>query len=169
MNCISTSDRFKIEYSTKQIPFERGTPEELYKGSIPFGESTLIVRYLGFGKNDWACYKIGRSGGLNYDSNVSTQLPAQTNLHILGFPSGRGAEKRSSVSPVYSQAVVGQSGLDVNGMILTSNINTDGGDSGGPVLLQKDGKYYVVGIHVGYYDGRDDRKGRVVPISYAIR
>lgn len=169
MNCISTSDRFKIEYSTKQIPFERGTPEELYKGSIPFGESTLIVRYLGFGKSDWACYKIGRSGGLNYDSNVSTQLPAQTNLHILGFPSGHGAEKRSSVSPVYSQAVVGQSGLDVNGMILTSNINTDGGDSGGPVLLQKDGKYYVVGIHVGYYGGRDDRKGRVVPISYAIR
>lgn len=170
MECTSTSDNFTIEYSTKNIPFKRGNPKELYKGSFTFGERmTLVVRYLSFANNDWAYYNTGRSGGLDYDSGISRNLPAQTHLHILGFPVGHGAENKNNISPIYSQAVVGQSGLDTNGMILTSNLNTDGGDSGGPVMILKENKYYVVGIHVGRYGGRDDTKGRVVPISNVLR
>ena len=35
-------------------------------------------------------------------------------------------------------------------LILYDDINTSGGQSGSPVDLVKNGRYYTIGIHVGY-------------------
>ena len=54
--------------------------------------------------------------------------------------------------------------------IKTSNDNTDHGNSGGPVLVNKNGKYTVIGILSGANMGSDasHRKGRVIPIGAAL-
>jgi len=164
--CTSTSDSFTIEYSSQNNPFKMGTPKS-QDGKFNDDEGrTWIYRYLNFGAGDWAYIKVNKSGGLAYDPSLSKSLKAQTPLNIIGFPNGFGAGK--NISPLCSQAIAAQSGLNEDGCIITSNNNTDGGNSGGPVLVCIDGVYKIVGIHVGIYGGRDDTKGRVVPIGNAF-
>ena len=107
-------------------------------------------------------------GGIAFDSNASKNLPIQTKLHILGFPAGQGVKKEGSISPIYSTAVTARQGLEDNGTIKTANDNTDHGNSGGPVMIEKGGKYSVIGILSGANVGSASMKGRVVPIGNAL-
>ena len=100
-------------------------------------------------------------------------MPIKTHLDILGYPMGVGAESKSSLSPIYSESSVAREGLDTDGCILLANSETDHGNSGGPVLASKDGKYVVVGIlsgsnRLGSKSGKGSSgkwKDRVVPIA----
>jgi V8-like Glu-specific endopeptidase len=58
---------------------------------------------------------------------------------------------------------VARDGLDTDGTIMTSNDDTQSGNSGGPVFMLEDGNYTVVGILSGSTAG----KGRIVPIKNA--
>lgn len=121
---------------------------------------TLVVKKAGMDTSDWATVNTGKRG-LPYDAALSGQMPIGSTLHILGFPFGRGAESPNAVSPISSRAEVARDGLDVNGTIMTSNDDTQSGNSGGPVFTVKDGQYTVVGVLSGSTLG----KGRVVPIK----
>ncbi|MGM9705017.1 MAG: FHA domain-containing protein [Prevotella sp.] len=164
MVCTSTKGSFTIEYSSQNIPFRMGKAKEAAGTFKDEAGRTWAYRQLSFGSGDWACIKVNNSGNLNYAPGLSKSLKAQTTLNIVGFPNGLGADG-DRISPVCSQAIAAQSGLNSDGCILTSNNNTDGGNSGGPVLVRDGEGYKVVGIHVGIYGGRDDTKGRVVPIG----
>ena len=111
---------------------------------------------------DWGVIKVNKSGGLKYNAQLSKSLKLQTPLYYLGFPGGDGAG--NTISPIFSKGIVGHDKINEEGFILSTNANTDGGNSGGPVFVIKDGVYHVIGIHVGVH-GNHDTRGLVVPIG----
>ena len=165
MLCFSSTDKFKLEYTTQKTIFKSGN-SPYSRGIIPDGDHNWnIVKYNFSNDTDWSYVKVNKSGGLPYDAAISKNLPAKTPLDILGFPLTRGAEDVDNISPIYSTSTVARSGLDVNGTIMLSNEDTQGGNSGGPVLINKDGKYIVVGILSGSTAGKD----RVCPIGSVFK
>ena len=170
MICLSSKGEFTIEYSYNNNPFTCGNSKvynDSYKDSDGRFWNIFVHQY---GNGDWAYTKVNQSGGLAFDGNYSKDLPLNTQLHIFGFPAGQGVKAQGNISPIYSQAVTSRAGLEDDGTIKTSNDNTDHGNSGGPVLATKDGKYVVVGILSGANSGSDSshRKGRVIPIGAAF-
>ena len=143
-------------------------------GTIEFQGMRMPVRVTNFSsRNDYAWISAGKSGGMESDAAFSTSMPVKTHLDILGFPKGVGAESASNISPIYSESSVAREGLDTDGCILLANSETDHGNSGGPVIAAKDGKFVVVGIltgsnRLGSKGGNKSTgkwKDRVVPIA----
>lgn len=168
--CQSSNGDFEIEYSYNENPFTCGKTKKIsdsYKDSDGRFWNIFVHQYAG---GDWAYTKVNKRGGLPFNGNYSKNLPINTQLHIFGFPSRQGAKVQDKISPIYSQAVTARAGLEDNGTIKTSNDNSDHGNSGGPVLAVKDGKYTVVGILSGAKPGSDSshRKGVVIPIGAAF-
>ena len=128
--------------------------------SIRSGRSRVVVRKGVVDDTDWASYQTQERTGLKFNNPLSSTLPVQTDLEVLGFPYGRGAES-IQVTPIYSTSQVAKQGLDVNRTIMVSNDNTERGNDGGPVFVRQDGEYQVVGI----LSGSTFAKGRVVPVS----
>ena len=131
--------------------------------SIRSGRSRVVVRKGVVDDTDWASYQTQERQGLKFNNQLSGTLPVQTDLEVLGFPYGRGAES-IQVTPIYTTCQVARQGLDVNRTIMVSNDNTERGNDGGPVFIRQDGVYQVVGI----LSGSTFAKGRVVPISAVL-
>ncbi|MBQ8938916.1 MAG: FHA domain-containing protein [Paludibacteraceae bacterium] len=114
------------------------------------------------GALDWAYFKTNNSGGLVFNNALSTSLPLQAKLTVLGYPLGIGANSPSDVHPIYSEAVVAREGLE-QGYILTTATTFEHGNSGGPVFATStDGDLIVVGLVSG---GAGRSTGMVVPIA----
>lgn len=112
--------------------------------------------------SDYAYFRTSCSGGLKYNNALSRTLPVQAKLTILGYPMRLGAQSKSDVHPIYSEAVVAREGLE-QGYILTTATTFEHGNSGGPVFAtSSNGELIVVGI-VSAGAGRST--GFVVPIS----
>lgn len=112
-------------------------------------------------QTDFAYFNAG-GNGLPYDSSKSKSLARGTNLTVLGFPLGLGANSPTDINPIYGSGIVSAPGLQ-NGLILTTDTNYEQGNSGGPVFYtDEDGNLVVVGI-VSAGAGRNT--GFVVPIS----
>lgn len=167
MTCTSTTDQFKIEYTYGNMPFRLGSIKPNVFSFDYEGASYVIATHnKGYNSSaDWACIKTDRKGGLDFDSSYSMNMPPQVTLHILGFPANQGTR-----SPIYSSTVTARKGLESNGIIKTSNYDADHGNSGGPVMVEKNGKYKVIGILSGGVEGSDNAhiKGRIVPIGAAF-
>lgn len=165
----SSNDEFKIEYTIDNMPFRLGSVSAKEQTITAEDGTTWVVRHRQYATGgDWAVMPYKGKGGIAFDSNASKNLPIQTKLHILGFPAGQGVKKEGSISPIYSTAVTARQGLEDNGTIKTANDNTDHGNSGGPVMIEKGGKYSVIGILSGANVGSSSMKGRVVPIGNAL-
>lgn len=148
----------KIQFTNKQCKTDRSGD---VAGTVTLENGmTVALKRAEVATSDWVAIGTSKSG-LPYDSDLSVQLPIGTNLQILGFPYGRGGENPSAISPISSHAEVARDGLDVNGTIMTSNDDTQSGNSGGPVFMFENNKFTVVGILSGSTAG----KGRVVPIK----
>ena len=168
MICKSSSDEFRLSYNYSGIQFRLGKAEECGGKYMTESGETRIVRWHNYGGGDWAAVKMNGKKGMEYDASFSMSMPASTPLHILGFPTGQGVKSKGTISPIYSQAVSSRQGLEDDGTIKTSNDNSDHGNSGGPVFVQKEGKLKVIGILTGANKGDDSQKGRVVPIGAAF-
>lgn len=165
MICQSSTDQFEITYKYNSMPFRLGNcKEDAYKVVDEQGRS-WIVRKHNYGVGDFAAVKVSGKSGMVFDASFSTNMPAATKLHILGFPTGQGVKTKGAISPIYTHAVTSRQGVEDNGTVKTSNDNTDHGNSGGPVFVEKDGKLIVVGILSGANKGDDSMKGRIVPIG----
>lgn len=151
----------QIQFTNKQCRMDRNN-DDVGTGTLKDGTKIALKKAVD-ATTDWAVVKTSKSG-LPFDSQLSVNLPIGTSLQVLGFPYGRGGENPKAPSPISSHAEVAREGLDVNGTIMTSNDDTQSGNSGGPVLVLKEQRYTVVGILSGSTAG----KGRVVPIK-AIR
>lgn len=122
----------------------------------------LVLRVADGGGTDWATARPrGARGSIKSGGRLSTRLEAQTELHVLGYPLGTGANSRSDIRPIYSQSSVGRSGLD-SGVILTTGRNIDHGNSGGPAFVNDGGEFKAIGIISA---GRGETLGIIVPIS----
>lgn len=169
MSCYSSTDEFHITYNYKNMPFTVGRSET---HDISFEDEegvTHMVKCYSFGDQDWAYIKMKKSGSLEYDAALSKSLPVQTKLTLVGFPAGQEVTTNGSISPIVTEALTSRQGLEDDGTIMTSNDNTDHGNSGGPVYVNKDGKFFVVGIMSSYVSGVASSKGRVVPIGSVFR
>lgn len=113
---------------------------------------------------DWASIRTNFTDGLVYDTQLSNNLAARTQLDVLGYPLGLAASSGNTFSPIYGSCTVGADGLQ-NGVILITARNFEHGNSGGPVFVYKNRQYIVVGIISA---GAGDNIGFVVPIS-AVR
>lgn len=112
---------------------------------------------------DYAYFNTNQSGaGLKYDSEKSNTLERGTDLTVLGFPYGFGANAENDINPVYGSGTVACEGLN-QGVILTTDTNYEQGNSGGPAFYYNgEGELVVVGI-VSAGTGRT--LGFLVPIS----
>lgn len=170
MFCVSSAGEFSITYNYTKMPFTLGNAHEASsKITDEQGKSWIVRNHNYNGSGDYAYIKVNGKSGMEYDASFSMNMPASTQLHILGFPAKQGVKSKGSISPIYSQAVTSRQGLEDNGTIKTSNDNSDHGNSGGPVLASKDGKLKVVGILSGANSGSASMKGRVVPIGAAFK
>ena len=167
-------DKFSKSFAPNQNPFHMGGHSMETIGTIEFQGMKMPVRVANFSsRNDYAWISAGKSGGMDSDAAFSTSMPVKTHLDILGYPKGVGAENANSISPIYSESSVARDGLDTDGCILLANSETDHGNSGGPVIAAKDGKFVVVGIltgsnRLGSKGGQKSTgkwKDRVVPIA----
>ncbi len=148
----------KIQFTNKQCKVDRSGD---IAGTTTLEDgTTLPLKRADLATSDWISFKTSKSG-LVFDSDLSVKLPIGTSLDILGFPYGRGGENPAAVSPIASSAKVARDGLDVDGTIMTSNDDTQSGNSGGPVFVVENGKFTVVGVLSGSTAG----KGRIVPIK----
>ena len=148
----------QIQFTNKQCNADR-SGDAAATATLENG-MTVALKKSEVDAADWVTVNTSKSG-LPFDADLSTKLPIGTNLQILGFPYGRGGEDPSAPSPISSHAEVARDGLDVNGTIMTSNDDTQSGNSGGPVFVWENDTYTVVGI----LSGSTLEKGRVVPIS----
>jgi len=141
---------------------DRISKEEDYKHGSAIFRTSVSDRY------DWAYYQTNATSGLKYDDDLSTRLSQGTQLDILGYPRSMGTEDIYNVQPIYSSCITSSNGLNSNGLILSSNTDVVGGNSGGPVFAKKDGGYVVVGLLTGR-DQIAGQKGVIVPISEVRR
>lgn len=148
----------RISFSSRDCQTNRNG-DDVHTATLESG-MTIVLKAAADNGADWATYRTSKSG-LPYDATTSENMPIGTTLQILGFPYGRGGENPSAISPILSHAEVARDGLDTDGTIMTSNDDTQSGNSGGPVFMYKDGAYHVIGILSGSTAG----KGRVVPIN----
>lgn len=122
---------------------------------IPAG-TQLVCGSLDY--TDYAYAQTEFKGGLEADRELSVNLKQGTQLSIVGYPHGWGQG-----NPILSTALCSQNGLstDLGNTIMVSNDNTEGGNSGGPVFAQKDGRWVVVAI----VSGGMYQKSSFVPIA----
>jgi S1-C subfamily serine protease len=147
-----------ITFTNADFAIDRSTDERFKLTLADGGEAMIRVAKLNY--TDWARVNTGYSGGLPFDAALSNSLTTRTQLEVLGFPLGMAA---SAGNPIYGNCIVGADGLQ-EGVILITARNFEHGNSGGPVFVQKDGKYSVIGIISA---GRGDAIGFIVPISAA--
>lgn len=164
----SSGDKIVVEYSYTNCPFRTGNTKTLQETiTDDAGRSWIVKAHQYADGSDWACIKVNKSGGLPFDGPFSRNMPPQTKLTILGFPSNMDETQNGKISPDASEAITSRQGLEDGGWIRTSNENTDHGNSGGPVFTQRNGKQTVIGLCSGANSGSDGshRKGRIVPIG----
>jgi pSer/pThr/pTyr-binding forkhead associated (FHA) protein len=127
---------------------------------------------------DWAYMNYsGLDGkGLVVNKNLISQINKSDRLYALGYPTGLHLQsnkydlsikngkldfKIDKLDPTYSECTASQSSL-INGVLNVSGNSFVGGNSGGPIFLKKDGKFYTVGIVSA---GISNELGVVVPLS----
>lgn len=138
-----------LRHSDKNMELESDNP------TIPYH----IKQAMSY--NDFAYVKLPLKSNLVVNRDLSTKIPARTNLDILGFPNGIGADK-NIIKPQYTYATASNTGL-YKGRIPVTGANLETGNAGGPVFCKSnDGRYYVVGI-VSREIGKHG--GVIVPMS----
>lgn len=113
-----------------------------------------------FSNNDYAYLKTNTKSNLVMDRQFCDQIPAGTQLDILGFPLSMGGDK-NNIRPQYTFAHTSNSGL-YHGQIAVTGFNAENGNSGGPVFCKKDNKYYVVGV---VSSSLGNHGGIIIPVS----
>ncbi|MDR0542150.1 MAG: serine protease, partial [Dysgonamonadaceae bacterium] len=149
---ISPTGR-KYSFTNRQIICNRANDRTFTENGITYTEATSD-RY------DWAYFQTSESGGLKFDNGLSGTLEQGMQLAILGYPKGQGADDIDNLHPSLSQGITTFSGVNTNGMIISSNIDIIGGNSGSPVLAKKGDGYVVVGV----VSGLIYQKGVIVPV-----
>jgi FHA domain/Trypsin-like peptidase domain len=152
----------KFAFKNTSFSANRTSDEVSVINSAGLGEAKIRIAGMATGA-DWATANVGRTGQITFDNSLSRNLTATTELHILGYPLGLGADGPNQISPYYTKATVATSGLS-NNLIMVTNRGFESGNSGGPVFAVKDGKYVAVGI-VSIAVGNST--GGIIPIGNA--
>lgn len=160
----SGGNHIQYKYTSDKVPFTVGnakTKRALFPDPKKDGVNWILEEKFYNNSADWAFINTNKKGVIKPDWDKASTLGAKTQIDILGYPHGRGAENIYKPIPIYTQSTIARDGLDVNGTIMLSNEDTQGGNSGGPVFIKINSEYRVIGILSGATIGKD----RVVPIN----
>lgn len=138
----------KIEFTSKDCVYD-DRKDKLR--SYTFEDGTTWKWYenqWGANNSDWAYYRTKIVGKLEADYESSTKLAAGTELHVMGFPIGLGTDNIESVSPIYTMVHTAIDGCNSAGNVIHTG-GTDSGNSGGPVMICRNEKLYVIGLVSG--------------------
>jgi len=174
---ISTTDRFTFTSSVEtthanwnDLSFmEFGKDENGNKFYIEIYDTPIPLEKLLTGTadcNDFAYIETGRTEGLDYTAGESYNLTQGTQLSVLGFPHQMGVEMGGrKIAPILSTAICSQNGINNDTkMIIASNNNIEGGNSGGPIFVA-DSSARVVGI----VRGTVYQKAQFVPLDHVFK
>lgn len=149
-----TSDNFK----------DNGSYGSYDTGKIDENGDAIIVNFGELNSSDWSYTKVNKRGFLTAGNDLSTRLPANTPLVIIGYPRSIGVNfETAEVTPQCNNLTTSQNGLSEDGTIRVTN-SVDHGNSGGPALMSKDGKVVVVGV-ASRMDQASERYAHYVPIN----
>lgn len=148
----------KLKFRLSDFKIDRSGDQ---RTEIPIEEQPHIIKHALNNSRDIAYISAPSKGKLTVNGPLSESLQAAQELFILGYPLGIGTSDRSNMAPIYSTASVARPGLE-QGSIITSNISTDHGNSGGPVFVKMENGYEVVGVVSGSWG---ENIGRIVPIA----
>lgn len=130
-------------------------------------QEVKIRRYDKTTKADWVSMaktdQLQKGNGLAFDESYSVSPVGGNEVVILGYPLGTGMKNSESVNPDKRTNNVNVTGLNDKGVIELASRRYQEGNDGAPVLMNKDGKWVVVGI-LSHTDSAD--RDVVVPISY---
>ena len=138
-----TSEQCIMSNVNKNITLENGA------------KVTLAV----LGKQDWAYLRTSFKGNISANPSISTSLKQRTKLIVLGYPAGFFA---NNIKAINGSCMVAADGLN-DGVIVITERNFEGGNSGGPVFrVKSDGNIEAVGlISAGY----GNTVGFIVPLA----
>lgn len=158
---FSTSEMKYSEYNDQTVVIPADSTSSGRKKSKKKNLSLKVD--TGFGNSDWAYINLpGKKGAFNINLELSQNLKSGEKVYISGYQNfGATFDPTKGLEPNYSEANVSQSKL-VNGVIQTSNSGIGPGTSGGPAIVKRDGKFYVIGIATATFDGKS--QGIITPI-----
>lgn len=126
-----------------------------------------LKRYNKATRADWVSMakadQLQSGNGLAFDAAYSLSPVSGTEVTILGYPLGAGMKNSESVNPDKRINNINVTGLNDQGVIELSSRRYTEGNDGAPVLMNKEGKWVVIGI-LSHTDSAD--RDVVVPISY---
>ena len=153
-----SSDGTKIQFSSDQCVINHRND----KVQLTNKGAKMVVARMSYDDTDYAYFQSDRTSGLGFNVSASSSLAMRTELVVLGFPLGIGANSDTDINPIYGSGIVAKSGLQ-NGVILTIDTNYEQGNSGGPVFItNSNGELEVIGL-VSAGAGRTI--GFIVPIA----
>ena len=130
-------------------------------------QEVKLKRYDMTTKADWVSMaktdQLQKGNGLAFDAAYSVAPVGGNEVVILGYPLGAGMKNSESVNPDKRINNINVSGVNDKGVIELSSRRYQEGNDGAPVLMNKDGKWVVIGI-LSHTDSAD--RDVVVPISY---
>lgn len=154
----------KFTFTTNNSTYDDSS-DELVNNKMEYKGQTLeyISKEYTKGSSDWAFIKMNnRKGKIKINRNLSKNLPTGTRLYPVGYsytlklqPNG------DDLKPLLSECITAQDKL-TNGVINTALRGFGPGNSGGPVFINIDGKFEVVGIVSA---GLGSEIGIIVPVS----
>ena len=107
--------------------------------------------------------QLQKGNGLAFDASYSLSPVGGNEVVILGYPLGIGMKNSESVNPDKRVNNINVTGLNDKGVIELASRRYQEGNDGAPVLVNKDGKWVVIGV-LSHTDSAD--RDVVVPISY---
>lgn len=153
-----SSNGTKIQFSSDQCVINHRNDQV----QLTENGAKMVVARMSYDDTDYAYFHSGLTFGLGFNVSASTSLTMRTELVVLGFPLGIGANSETDINPIYGSGIVAKSGLQ-NGVILTTDTNYEQGNSGGPVFITNgNGDLEVIGL-VSAGAGRT--MGFIVPIA----
>ncbi len=150
-------DRRTYHYTDFTVTKDRDKEVEIT--ATDNNEMNLKIRKA-FSNNDYAYLKTNTRSNLVMNKQLAPNLPAGTQLDILGFPYSMGGEK-NNIRPQYTFATTSNSGL-YHGQIAVTGFNAENGNSGGPVFCKDGDKFYVVGV---VSSSLGNHGGIIIPVS----
>ncbi|MBI1185417.1 FHA domain-containing protein [bacterium] len=145
---MSYDGNIKIDFTNKMMKADYSM--DSFSMVTYQGMSGSLRRPNYFEGADWAYLKTSYNEGLPYDKSLSRQIPSGTELMVLGYSYGMEYRKSGTLEPYFSTAKVTLTGLQ-NGTINVTEAGWDGGNSGGPLFMEKDGRAICIGLVTGTF------------------
>jgi len=143
---VSYDNSIKFDFTNREMKADY-SKDNKYESVVQGVTGTLRVPNY-FSGADWAYMPTNFTGGLPFDKPLSSSLKSGDRLIVLGYSYGMRYRSDGNMEPYYSTGNVALSGLH-NQTIQTSEAGFDGGNSGGPVFVVRDGHIQCVGIVTG--------------------